>query len=319
MREMKETVCIFEPIHPAGVERLKAHFDVIMPDAIADDPRVEQARLLIVRTTETRDLVARMQRLELIVKHGAGVDNIDIPNATARGILVCNTPGGNNSTAVAEGAVALMLGLLRQLREMDGMVRSGNFAGRFGIRLGDLTGAKLGLIGFGRIARCVAKICGAGFGCEVAAYDPFLADEEISAAGVEPLGLDAIMRRDVISIHTPLTPDTRGLVGAGELALMHRGAIIVNCSRGGIIDEAALVDALKAGAIRGAGIDVLDQEPPPADHPLFALPNVLLSPHVAGVTENGMKDMALHCARVVESFVAGERPATLLNAEVLEK
>lgn len=315
---MKETVCIFEPIHPAGVERLRALFDVVMPDKIASDPRVEQARLLIVRTTETRDLVARMGKLELIVKHGAGVDNIDIPNATARGIQVCNTPGGNNSTAVAEGAVALMLGLLRQVREMDHMVRSGRFNDRFGIRLADLTGAKVGLIGFGRIARVVAQICGAGFGCEVAAYDPFMSDDDIRAAGAIPLPLDEILCRDVISIHTPLTDGTRGLIGARELGLMHAGAIIVNCSRGGIIDEAALVDVLKAGAIRGAGIDVLDQEPPPADHPLFALPNVLLSPHVAGVTENGMKDMALNCAQVVETYVAGQRPATLLNPEVLE-
>jgi phosphoglycerate dehydrogenase-like enzyme len=316
---MKEAVCIFEPIHPAGVERLKQNFDVVMPEEIAGDPRVETARLLIVRTTETRDLVARMKKLEIIVKHGAGVDNIDIPHLTSRGVRVCNTPGGNNSTAVAEGAVAMMLGLLRQVREMDDMVRSGNFAGRFQIRLNDLTGSKVGLIGFGRIARCVAQICGAGFGCEVAAFDPFLSDDDIRAAGVEPLPLDAIMARDVISIHVPLTEGTRGLVGARELALMHAGAIIVNCSRGGIIDEDALVAVLEARAIRGAGIDVLDQEPPPADHPLFALPNVLLSPHVAGVTENGMKDMALHCAAVIELFVSGGRPATLLNPEVLEE
>lgn len=315
---MKEVVCLFEPIHPAGIERLKANFDVVMPEDIASDPRVAEARLLIVRTTETRDLVARMPKLAIVVKHGAGVDNIDIPHLTSRGVMVCNTPGGNNSTAVAEGAVALMLGLLRQVREMDAMVRSGRFNDRFKIRLNDLTGAKVGLVGFGRIARVVAQITNAGFGCEVAAYDPFLSDDAIRAAGVEPLPLDAILKRDVVSIHTPLTDDTRGLIGARELGLMHAGAIIVNCSRGGIIDETALVAALKAGAIRGAGIDVLEQEPPPPDHPLFVLPNVLLSPHVAGVTEDGMKHMALHCAEVVETFVAGERPATLLNPEVLE-
>lgn len=316
---MREAVCIFEPIHPAGVERLKAKFDVVMPDQIAADARVERSRLLLVRTAETAEIVARMTNLRLIVKHGAGVDNIDIPAATRRGIMVCNTPGGNNSTAVAEGAVALMLALLRQVRDMDALVRAGNFDDRRKIRLGDLTGARVGLIGFGRIARCVATICGAGFGCDVAAYDPFLSDEDIRAAGVEPLGLAELMQRDVISIHTPLTPDTRNLVGAKELALMHQSAIIVNCSRGGIIDEAALVDALKAGAIRGAGIDVFEAEPPPADHPLFSLPNVVLSPHVAGVTENGMKDMALNCAQLIETFVAGGRPATILNPEVLEE
>jgi phosphoglycerate dehydrogenase-like enzyme len=316
---MKEAVCIFEPIHPAGVARLKERFDVVLPDEIAADPRVDEARLLLVRTAETAAIVARMTKLRLIVKHGAGVDNIDIPAATRRGIMVCNTPGGNNSTAVAEGAVALMLALLRQVREMDALVRDGRFDDRRKIRLGDLTGARVGLLGFGRIARCAATICGAGFGCDVAAFDPFISAEDIRAAGVEPLPLAEIMRRDVISIHTPLTPDTRNLVGAPELALMHESAIIVNCSRGGIIDEAALVEVLKAGAIRGAGIDVFETEPPLADHPLFGLPNVILSPHVAGVTENGMKDMALNCARVIETFANGGRPATVLNPEVIEE
>jgi len=316
---MKQVVCIFEPIHPAGVERLKANFDVVMPDEIASDPRVDDAELLLVRTAETAEIVTRMKKLRLIVKHGAGVDNIDIPAATRRGVMVCNTPGGNNSTAVAEGAVALMLALLRQVREMDTMVRSDNFDDRRKIRLGDLTGARVGLIGFGRIARCVATICGAGFGCDVAAFDPFLSDDDIRAAGVEPVTLPELMTRDVISIHTPLTPDTRDLVGAKELALMHGSAIIVNCSRGGIIDETALVAVLKAGTIRGAGIDVFEAEPPPADHPLFELPNVVLSPHVAGVTENGMKDMALNCAQVIETFVAGDWPATVLNPEAFEE
>src|SRR5690606_36926419 len=118
---MKEVVCIFEPIHPAGVERLKERFDVVLPNEIAADPRVDEAKLLLVRTAETAEIVARMKKLQLIVKHGAGVDNTDIPAATRRGIMVCNTPGGNNSTAVAEGAVALMLALLRQVREMDAL------------------------------------------------------------------------------------------------------------------------------------------------------------------------------------------------------
>jgi len=127
--------------------------------------------------------------------------------------------------------------------------------------------------------------------------------------------LAELMGCDIISIHTPLTEDTRGLVGAEQFALMKPHAIIVNCSRGGIIDEAALVDALVCGSIAGAGIDVLEQEPPPSDLPLFALSNVMLSPHVAGVTEAGMKGMALHVADVIETVSKGERPATLLNPE----
>jgi len=311
----RQTVCIIDPIHPAGVEEIRASHDVIMPDGWQDDPRLGETTIIVIRTTEIGDaLFSRMPRLKAIVKHGAGVDNIDIPAATSRGVMVANTPGGGNSTAVAEGAVALMLALLRQAREMDAMVREGRFDERWKIRLGDLTGAKVGLVGFGRIARCVATICGKGFGCDVAAFDPWVSEDDMRAAGVEPVGLPEIMQRDVISIHTPLTPETRDLIGTPELAMMKPHGIIVNCSRGGIINEPALVDALKSGAIAGAGIDVFELEPPPADHPLFSLPNAILSPHVAGVTEGGMKHMALHVAQVIETVHRGERPATLLNS-----
>jgi len=314
-----EIVTIIDPIHPAGVEAIAAGgHTIIQGTGWRDDPRLAQTSIIVIRTSPLgADIFGPMKNLKAIVKHGAGVDNIAIPAATAQGVMVANTPGGNNSTAVAEGAVAMMLGLLRQVREMDALVRGNRWDERWGIRLGDLTGAKVGLIGFGRIARYVARICGAGFGAEVAAYDPMVPDDDIRAAGVEPMSLEDILKRDVISIHTPLTEGTRNLIGAPELAQMHAKAIIVNCSRGGIIDEQALVEALRAGTIGGAGIDVFEDEPPAADHPLFGQPNALLSPHVAGVTEAGMKDMALHCAKVVETVHRGERPATLLNAEGL--
>lgn len=314
-----EVVCIIDPIHPVGVEAIagKGHTIIQGKDWLGH-ARLADTSVIVIRTSPLGpEIFGSMRKLKAIVKHGAGVDNIDIPAASSQGVMVANTPGGNNSTAVAEGAVTLMLGLLRQAREMDALVREGRWSERWGIRLGDLTGAKVGLIGFGRIARYVAKICAAGFGAEVAAYDPMVSEEDMRAAGVEPLSLAEILKRDVISIHTPLTEGTRNLIGAAELAQMHPKAIIVNCSRGGIINEAALVAALKARSIGGAGLDVFDNEPPAADHPLFALPNVLLSPHVAGVTEAGMKDMALHVARVIEAVHRGERPATLLNEGAL--
>lgn len=314
----RELVCIIDPIHPVGNEAISAAHDVIPADGWRDDPRLAETSVIVIRTSPLgEDIFGAMPRLKAIVKHGAGVDNIDIPAATRLGVQVANTPGGNNSTAVAEGAVAMMLGLLRQVREMDALVRGNRWDERWAIRLGDLSGARVGVIGFGRIARCVAKICGAGFGAEVAAFDPMVPDEEIAAEGVTPLSLEALLGCDVISIHTPLTEGTRNLVGAAELARMHRGAILVNCSRGGIVDEAALADALREGCIAGAGIDVFEAEPPPADHPLFGLPNCLLAPHVAGVTEAGMKHMALHVAQVVDTVSRGETPATLLNPEVL--
>lgn len=315
----KPLALILDPIHGAGIERIGATHEIIPPGDVATDPRLAQATTLIVRTTEIGEaLMAQLPKLRLIVMHGAGIDNIDVAAATRRGIWVANTPGGSNSTAVAEGAVTLMLAVLRRVREMDELVHSGRFEERNRVRLGDLTGAQVGLVGFGRIARAVAKICGAGFGAEVAAYDPMVPPEMMRAAGVAPLDLAELMTRDVISVHVPLTPGTRGLVGARELARMHPSAIIVSTSRGGIIDEAALAEALSSGTIAGAGIDVFESEPPPPVHPLFALRNVVLSPHVAGVTEASMKGMALAVADVIEAVLDGRRPATLINPEACE-
>jgi len=314
----REIVCVIDPIHPVGMEKIGAAHEVIGPEGWAEHPRLGETTVIVIRTTEIGEaLFARMPGLKAIVKHGAGVDNIDIPAASARKVQVANTPGGNNSTAVAEGAVALMLALRRQVREMDAMVREGRFEERWKIRLGDLTGSRVGLVGFGRIARCVATICGTGFSCEVAAYDPFLSPDDIRAGGAEPLDLPELMGCDVVSIHVPLSDGTRDLIGAAELARMRPDGIIVNCSRGGIVNEEALVAALEAGSIGGAGMDVFTQEPPPADHPLFSLPNAILSPHVAGVTEAGMKGMALHVAEVIDTISAGGRPATILNPEAL--
>jgi phosphoglycerate dehydrogenase-like enzyme len=315
----RELVYILDPIHPAGADKIAAAHDVITPEQGVSDPRIEDTTFIVIRTTELPEaLIARMPKLKAIVKHGAGVDNIPIPFATSRGVLVCNTPGGNNSTAVAEGAVTLMLAVLRRVREMDAVVRENRWDERWKTRLGDLTEARVGLIGFGRIARFTAKICGAGFGAELGAYDPMLSPGDITAAGATPMDLPELLGwADVISIHVPLTEGTRNLIGAAELAQMKPGAVLVNTSRGGIIDEAALAEALRAGTIGGAGIDVFEAEPPPADHPLFALGNVVLGPHVAGVTEASMKHMALHCAEVIETILSGERPATLLNPEVL--
>jgi len=314
----RELVCIIDPIHAIGVERMSQAHDIIAPANWRDDARLAETSVIVIRTSPLGpEIFGAMPRLKAIVKHGAGVDNIDMAAASARGVIVANTPGGNNSTAVAEGAVAMMLALLRRTRDMDGLVREGRWNERWTVRLGDLTGARVGLIGFGRIARCVARICAAGFGAEVAAYDPMVPDTEIRGAGAEPLPLEEILRRDVISIHTPLTEATRGLIDTVELGMMARHAILVNCSRGGIVNEAALADALKAGQIAGAGIDVFEAEPPAPDNPLFALPNCLLSPHVAGVTEAGMRDMALNVAQVVEDVSRGERPKTLLNPEAL--
>lgn len=311
---VRELVCIIDPIHPHGAERIASMHEVIGPE----DPQASEASVIVIRTSPLGpERFGRMTRLKAIVKHGAGVDNIAIPAATAQGVMVANTPGGNNSTAVAEGAVSLMLGLLRRTRDMDALVRENRWDERWAIRLGDLTGARVGLIGYGRIARAVAAICGKGFGCDVTAYDPLVSPAAMRAEGVEPGGLAAVLASDIVSIHVPLTETTRNLIDTVELGMMKPHAVLVNCSRGGIVNEAALAEALRSGQIAAAGIDVFAQEPPGPDNSLYSLPNCLLSPHVAGVTEAGMKGMALHVAAVIDTISRGEIPDTLLNPEVL--
>ncbi len=315
-----EILYIVDPIHPDGIDRLRQRFDVILPGDHPDERRLAEVSVVVVRTSKAFDAwLARLPKLKLIAKHGSGIDNIDVPAATRRGILVANTPGGSNSTSVAEGAVALMLAVLRRVCEMDRLVREGRFNQRWSLELGDLTGASLGLVGFGQIAKVVSRICVAGFGMEVAAYDPFVPEpgmREMSVKKVDAL-LD-LMTRDVVSVHVPLSDKTHHLIGEPELAAMQPSAILVNTSRGGLVDEAALARALRTGRIRGAGLDVLEQEPPLPDNPLFKLPNVVLSPHVAGVTNASLRGMALAVADVVETAMSGRKPATLINPEALE-
>lgn len=314
----RPVLVVADPIHETGIERLKQRFHVVLPSE-QDTVLLEQAEVVVVRTLPiTEAWLERTPRLKLIAKHGSGVDNIDMTAATQRGIIVANTPGGANATAVAEGAVTLMLAVLRRICDMDRLVREGRFSERWSILLGDLTGRRLGLVGFGQIARNVARICGSGFGMQISAYDPFVPREDMAALGVSKVDdLLTLMGNDVISIHIPFSPKTKNLIGEKELGAMPPTSIIVNTSRGGIVDEAALARALAAGEIGGAGIDVFDQEPPSSDHPLLRLSNVVLSPHVAGVTSGSMQGMALAVAEVVEKVMNGGRPATVINPETL--
>lgn len=319
-------VVVVGPIHDAGLERLRERFPVdLVPDSGAEEERAEalaHAQAIIIRAFRVdAALLDLAPQLGLIVKHGAGVDNIDIAEATARGVLVASTPGGANATSVGEAAVGLMIAVARRSRDMDALVREGRFTERWSTERHSLWGKRLGLVGFGRIARVTARICGAGLAMDVSAYDPHVPDAEFSEAGVERAGslTGMLADADVVSIHVALGEGTRGLVGAAELAAMPPHAILVNTSRGGAVDEAALIAALTEGRLRGAGIDVFAQEPPDAANPLFALDNVVLSPHVAGLTEESVRDMALGCARAVADVVAGERPEYLLNPEIWDQ
>jgi len=316
-------VAVMELIHADGIALLRTRCDVALlyEKGAAADAVWPRADALVIRTAPLpAEHLARCPRLKVIGKHGVGIDNIPLAAATAAGIAVVNTPGAN-ALAVAEGAVALMLAVVKRLRAGHELVAGGRFAERGPWRAGDLSGRTLGLVGGGRIAAEVARICGRGFDMKVLLFDPYAGAARAAAMGAENCpNLDAMLAAaDVISIHVPLTAETRGLIGADRLARMKPSAILINTARGGIVDEAALAAALAAGRLGGAGIDVFEEEPPAPDNPLFQLPNVVLSPHVAGITEDSARRLAIGAAEGVLDVLAGRKPEALLNPEIWDR
>ena len=318
--------CVFipDPIHADGVARLRERFFVDAPmggqDAAARRLAFSQADAVIVRNLAIdAELMDSCPRLKVISKHGAGVDNIDIAGATARGIVVANVPGGN-ADAVAEGTVALMLATLRRVPEVHALVVSGQYSARWRLQFEQLWERTLGLVGIGNIGARVAKICAQGFGMRVLAYDPGLSEPEIKERGAQKVeDLRALLEAsDVVSLHTPMTTASFHLIGAAELRAMKPTAILVNAARGPLVDERALAEALIAGRIGGAGLDVFEVEPPPPSSPILRAPNVVLSPHTSGNTVEAARNLAVASAEIVLAVMAGDPPAGLLNPKVWE-
>ncbi len=317
-------VVVADPMHEAGIQALSEHHKVssFQPgqrEACMD--AIAQADAVVVRTFEIRTaLLERSPRLKAVVKHGAGVDNIDIPAATRLGIVVANS-GDANAQSVAEASVTLMLSALRRIPQMHQVVTTGHYADRWKIMLEGAGGKTLGIIGFGNIGRRVARMCAAGFDMQVLAYDPFLTARQIEAAGARKVDtLEQLLQEaDIVSIHASLAEDSRCLIGGQELARMKKTAVLVNTSRGGVVDEAALAQALASNQLYAAGLDVFETEPPSPDNPLFALPNVVLMPHVGGATESTRRLMAMRSAQAVIATLAGTAPEFFLNPTVWAK
>ncbi|MBD8584158.1 hydroxyacid dehydrogenase [Frigoribacterium sp. CFBP 8766] len=246
---------------------------------------------VLLRTARVDGAMMReAPRLRIVARHGVGLDTVDVAAAAELGVEVTTTPAAN-SRSVAELAVALLMITRRGLG--PALASAGGDAGagveRASMTGRELAGATLGLLGYGRIAQLVAGIARDGLGMRVVAHDPHLDDEAIREAGAEPAGLDDLLRAsDALSVHVPLTDATRGLLSARELALLPAGAVVVNTSRGGIVDEEALVSALESGHLAGAGLDVTSVEPLPGDHSLRHRPDVVLTPHVGGQTREAM-------------------------------
>ena len=289
----QKTVLVSDAIAEAGVAKLRtAGFTVdvktgLKPEAIA--PIIGNYDAWIVRsdTKATKDLIGKGSRLKVIARAGVGLDNVDTKAAESRGIRVLNTPGAT-SISVAEHAIGLMLALYRHIPEADRTMRSGawekkRFEGR------ELNGKTLGLVGLGRIGQEVAKRAIA-LGMKVIANRSRVtkASDDLSALGIRVLPLERLLpQSDIVSLHCPLTDTTRGLINAPTLGLMKKGAILVHCARGGVVDEAALGKALRSGHLGGAALDVFPEEPVKGTHPLSGIENVILTPHLGASTAEG--------------------------------
>jgi len=255
--------------------------------------------------------------LRVIARTGAGWDNIDLAEATRRGVVVCVVPDGPTMSA-AEHTIALLLAVAKRLKSAEVALLSGRFDLFNEHEAMELERRTLGIVGLGRIGSRVAAIAN-GFGMRVVAFDPFLPDGRENAAGVELVeSLDELLgRSDAVTLHLPLTMQTRHVINQATLALMHPGAILINTARGGLVDEAALVDALESGHLSGAGLDVLDPEPPSLANPLLGRLDVVVTPHIAAATGAARARLWEGAIKQVLDVLAGRRPLHPLNPEAL--
>lgn len=261
-------------------------------------------------TKVTEKVIAAAKRLKVVGRAGIGVDNIDVRAATARGIIVMNTPYGNSITT-AEHAISLMLALARQIPQADRSTKAGKWEKSKFMGV-ELFGKTLGIIGCGNIGSIVADRA-IGLKMRVIAYDPFLSPERAIELGVEKVELDQLFRRaDFITLHTPLTERTRGIIDEKALAQMKPTARIINCARGGLIDEAALYEALKEGRIAGAALDVFEEEPA-RENPLFTLDNVICTPHLGASTTEAQEKVALQIAEQMSDFLLSGAISNAIN------
>ena len=288
-----------QPLRDAGIAVEKRVG--LQPDELRD--ALQGCTGLIVRseTKVTSDLLESAGNLRVIGRAGVGVDNIDVPAATVRGVVVMNAPDGNTITT-AEHTIALLVSLARRIPQATSSLKAGHWERKKFIGV-ELQGKTLGIIGLGRIGRVVAGRA-RGLGMNIVAYDPFIAPEQARDLEIELASLDEVYSRaDFLTVHTPLTAETRGLIDREVLAKMKRGARIINCARGGLIDEQALYEAIKSGAIAGAAIDVFSQEPPPSDHPLISLDEVIVTPHLGASTTEAQEGVAFTVAEQMRDFL----------------
>ncbi len=317
-------VLLTKEIHPLARKLLEDNFEVV----VSPDPSqetlikiIKDIEAMILRTSSrlTSELISNAPGLRIVARTGVGVDNVNIPAATKKGVLICITPGVNH-ISVAEHTVAMIMYLAKQLGTFDKSVRTGNWKIRYDNNSIDLAGKKLGLIGCGQIGSRIARKCYYGLDMKVEIYDPFLDTDSIDFSYTYCNDLKEIFQdSDFISINCPNNSETRGMVNEKFLSLMKPTAYLINTARGGIVDEEALTHFLTKKKIAGAGFDVFSQEPPSINNELLKLDNVILSPHVAGMTEDAIIGMHRGAAKSIVDYFEGCKPEAIFNEEGLKE
>jgi D-3-phosphoglycerate dehydrogenase / 2-oxoglutarate reductase len=324
---MPSRVLVSDPISEVGVELLNAHPDITADFKVGLSPEelikiIGEYDALIVRsqTKVTAEVLAAATKLKAVGRAGVGVDNIDREAANTHGVIVMNTPTGN-TISTAEHAFTLMCATARNIALGHAGVVAGNFAAaRKAFQGIELNGKTLAVIGMGRIGSEFAKRAQA-FNMKIVAYDPFLtqarADEMKVRLAATPD--EALTGADVVTLHVPMTPDTKHILNADRLALMNKGALVINCARGGLIDEVALKAAIDSGHIAGCGLDVFEEEPPSADHPLFTLgKHITFTPHLGASTNEAQENVGIQVAEQIRDFVATGEIRNAINMPSLD-
>jgi D-3-phosphoglycerate dehydrogenase len=300
-------ILVADDVSESGLQPLRAaDFEVVKKTGLSKSELIEALKDcdgLIVRseTKVTADILEGAPGLRVIGRAGVGVDNIDVPASTMRGVVVMNAPDGNTITT-AEHTIAMLVALARSVPQANSSLKSGKWERKKFIGV-ELQGKTLGIVGLGRIGRVVALRARA-MGMTIVAYDPFIAQEQARDLEIELGTLDEVYSRaDFLTVHTPLTAETRGLIDKDVMAKMKPGARIINCARGGLVDEEALAQAIRNGTIAGAAIDVFTQEPPPPDHPLLSLDQVIVTPHLGASTTEAQEGVAFTVAEQMRDYL----------------
>jgi len=304
-------ILISDPLSEEGLKILKdvKEFQVdvktdLKPDALKEIIGEYQALVVRSATKVTREIVEKAAKLKVIGRAGVGLDNVDLEAATEKGIIVMNTPGGN-TISTAEHTMSMILALSRNIPQANSSIKKGEWK-RSKFMGVEVYNKILGIVGFGRIGSEVAKRA-FSFGMKVLAYDPFLSREVAESLGVEVVELKELLEQaDYITVHAPLTEATRHIISNEEFSLMKKGARVINCARGGIIDEAALVNAVKQGKVIGAALDVFEKEPPDFSSEVVKLDNIITTPHLGASTEEAQVNVAIEVAEIVRDALLGK-------------